>query len=172
MGQLRCRAAFSSCAVELRGRAPRSSCAVELRGRAALPSCDAELWCCRFVLPSGQAGGQPHGQAVRQPPRGQWRTTSSWKTLRTTSRTTSQTSFCRHPRLSHQVVPRTSAAELRARERAQRGDLRRHQGALEGVCNCACRFSAALPLPQENKKMRLDSAKGVLQTRSGKCYRG
>jgi hypothetical protein len=53
VGQLRCRAAFSSCAVELRGRAPRSSCAVELHCRAL---CAAELSCravCRgAALPS------------------------------------------------------------------------------------------------------------------------
>jgi hypothetical protein len=110
-GKLRCRAALSSCVVELRCRAVRSSCAVELRGRAALPSfvqlsCAAKRTGCQTTSSRTAADNLVV------------------ENLADNLAHISQASSCRHPRLSHQVVPRTSAAGLRARERAlQSGDL-------------------------------------------------
>ncbi len=72
-----------SCEVELRGRTALSSCVVELSCRAAMPSfCAADL-CCRAdrlaVNPTDKLSDNLVADSGGQ--------TSSWKTLRTTSRT-------------------------------------------------------------------------------------
>ena len=138
-----------------RGKPCGASCAVELRGRAARSSCAAELCAADLCCPADRLavkltdtlsdnlladrGGQPPRGQPRGQPRAQPRTRTFAGSLG-----------------SAIDSPRTSAAGLRARERA----LQRGERAVVDVCNCACRLSAALSLHHENNQMRL-----------GRCHR-